>query len=244
MRTLPNNCLFNSTTATGVDKLRNVLLAFARYNLEIGYCQGLNRIAAFSLAVLNLKEEDAFWAVVAVVELLPPDYYSQTMAGAQVDQRVLADIMSDKYPRIMSHFNQFKIDLSLITFNWFLTLFVDNTNINVVLSFWDLFFYEGDKVLFRYALAIFRIHHEELLQVNDGIDVYNFCRGIGDGVLCTPENIKKIAFGELNPFPFEKLAKRREFHLKKVIGELNALNEMRIQYNAHKRSSVLDCDSD
>lgn len=244
MRTLPNNCLFNTTSATGVDKLRNVLLAFSRYNVEIGYCQGLNRIAAFALSVLNLKEEDSFWAVVAIVEILPEDYYSHTMIGAQVDQRVLSDIMSDKYPKIMAHFQQFKIDLSLITFNWFLTLYVDNTNIDVILSFWDSFFYEGDKVLFRYALSIFRIHHDMLLTTRDGIEVYNFCRAIGDSDLSTPENIKKIAFGELNPFPMERVNKRREFHYKKVVGELNQLNEMRAQYNTHKRSSAIDYDSD
>ena len=244
MRTLPNNCLFNTTSATGVDKLRNVLLAFSRYNVEIGYCQGLNRIAAFALTVLNLKEEDSFWAVVAVVEVLPPDYYSQTMVGAQVDQRVLSDIMSDKYPKIMAHFQQFKIDLSLITFNWFLTLYVDNTNIDVILAFWDSFLYEGDKVLFRFALAIFRIHHDMLLTTRDGIEVYNFCRAIGDSDLCTPENIKRIAFGELNPFPMERVSKRREFHYRKVVGELNQLNELRAQYNTHKRSSAIDYDSD
>ena len=243
MRTLPNNCLFNTTTATGVDKLRNVLLAFSRYNLEIGYCQGLNRIAAFALSVLGLKEEDSFWAVVAIVEILPPDYYSQTMIGAQVDQRVLSDIMSDKYPKVMAHFQQFRIDLSLITFNWFLTLYVDNTNIDVVLAFWDSFFYEGDKVLFRFALAIFRIHHDMLLTTRDGIEVYNFCRAIGDSELCTPENIKRVAFGELNPFPMERVTRRREFHYRKVLGELNQLNQMRANYN-RKRSTIIEYDSD
>ena len=242
MRTLPNNCLFNNVTATGVDKLRNVLLAFSLYNIEIGYCQGLNRIAAFALSVLNLKEEDAFWAIVAIVEILPPDYYSQTMIGAQVDQRVLSDIMAEKYPKIMAHFHLFKIDLSLITFNWFLTLFVDNTNIEVVLAFWDSFFYEGDKMLFRFALAIFRIHHDALLMTKDGIEVYNFCRAIGDSDYSTPTNIKRIAFGELNPFPMDKVIRRRDFHYKKVLSELRHLDEMRAQ--CKKRVSTVHYKSD
>ena len=242
MRTLPNNCLFNTVTATGVDKLRNVLLAFSLYNIEIGYCQGLNRIAAFALSILNLKEEDSFWALVAIVEILPPDYYSQTMIGAQVDQRVLSDIMADKYPKIMAHFQQFNIDLSLITFNWFLTLFVDNTNIDVVLAFWDSFFYEGDKVLFRFALAIFRIHHDTLLLTKDGIEVYNFCRAIGDSDLSTPANIKKIAFGELNPFPMDKVVRRRDVHYKKVLAELQHLDELRAQ--CKKRVSIVRYCSD
>ena len=244
LRTLPNNCLFNCAGATGVDKLRNVLLAFSRYNVEIGYCQGLNRIAAFALAVLNLKEEDAFWAVVAISEILPLDYYTQTMVGAQIDQRVLNDMMSDKYPKIMVHFSNLNIDLSLITFNWFLTLYVDNTNTDLVLSFWDSFLYEGDKMLFRFALSIFRVHHDALLATKDGIEIYNFCRQIGESPLSTPENIKRIAFAELNPFPMKKVKEKREFHYKKVIGELNALERMRASYIADKRQSALDIDSE
>jgi hypothetical protein len=43
----------------------------------------MNQIAA--LLLLFMDEEDAFWALSAVVEkILPRDYYSKTMIGAQV----------------------------------------------------------------------------------------------------------------------------------------------------------------
>ena len=112
----------------------------------------------------------------------------------QVDQRVLYDIISEKYPKIISHFTQLNIDLSLITFNWFLTLFVDNTNIPVILSFWDSFLFEGDKVLYRYALAMFRIHQDQLMACVDAIGVYNFCRIIGESEMCNPKNIREVKF--------------------------------------------------
>ncbi len=68
-----------------IPKLRRVLVAFSWHNTLVGYCQGLNRLAAIGL--LFLDEEDAFWCLVAVVEhLLPQDYYNRTLLGSQSDQ--------------------------------------------------------------------------------------------------------------------------------------------------------------
>lgn len=43
LRTLPNNKYYASPSAGGIQKLRNVLMAFSWRNPDIGYCQGLNR---------------------------------------------------------------------------------------------------------------------------------------------------------------------------------------------------------
>ena len=68
-----------------IHKLRRVLVAFSWYDTSIGYCQGLNRLAAITL--LFLEEEDAFWCLVAIVHrLLPRDYYDRSLLGSQADQ--------------------------------------------------------------------------------------------------------------------------------------------------------------
>lgn len=40
--------------------LKRILLAYARWNKAVGYCQGFNVIAALLLDVLDRKEDDAF----------------------------------------------------------------------------------------------------------------------------------------------------------------------------------------
>ena len=68
-----------------INKLRRVLVAFSWYDTTIGYCQGLNRLAA--IALLFLEEEDAFWCLVAIVHChLPRDYYDRSLLGSQADQ--------------------------------------------------------------------------------------------------------------------------------------------------------------
>ena len=59
-------------TSEFVDKMRRVLLAYARRNPEVAYCQGMNFIAA-SLLLFVDDEEEAFWLLSFLVEEVLPD---------------------------------------------------------------------------------------------------------------------------------------------------------------------------
>lgn len=54
--------------------------------------------------------------------------------------------MSEKLPRLHAHFEQHKVDFSLITFNWFLVVFVDSVVSDILFKIWDAFLFEGPKV--------------------------------------------------------------------------------------------------
>ena len=56
-------------SAARTRQLRAVLLAFAQRNPAVGYCQGLNFIAAMLLHVFRGAEEEAFWGLVVIVEV-------------------------------------------------------------------------------------------------------------------------------------------------------------------------------
>ncbi|NXB72958.1 TBD2A protein, partial [Donacobius atricapilla] len=228
-RTLTNNKHFSSPTSQLIPKLRRVLLAFSWHNPAIGYCQGLNRLAAVALLVLE-DEESAFWCLVYIVEnLMPADYYSDTLITSQVDQRVFKDFLSEKLPRLMAHFEQYRIDVSLITFNWFLVAFVDSLVSDILLRVWDAFLYEGTKVIFRYALAIFKYNEEEILRIHDSVEIYQylrfFTRMIMDG-----RKLMNIAFNDLNPFPMKLLRNRRSMHREELEAELCELEQIKAAY--------------
>lgn len=54
--------------------------------------------------------------------------------------------MNEKLPRLHAHFEQHRVDFSLITFNWFLVVFVDSVVSDLLFKIWDSFLYEGPKV--------------------------------------------------------------------------------------------------
>ena len=70
--------------------------------------------------------------------------------GPQADQRVLKDFMAEKMPRLMQHCEEHNVDVSLITFNWFLVAFVESLPSDILLRVWDAFLFEGTKVRRRY----------------------------------------------------------------------------------------------
>lgn len=59
---------------------------------------------------------------------------------------MLKDFLSEKLPRISAHFASQGVDVSLVTFNWFLVVFVESLPSDILLPLWDAFLYEGTKV--------------------------------------------------------------------------------------------------
>lgn len=86
----------------------------------------MNFIAAMLLIVFMMDEEEAFWMLVVIVEqLLPREYYTNTMLASQVDQKVFVALIEDKLPPIHRHMVQHKLSLPLISTQWFLCIFVN-----------------------------------------------------------------------------------------------------------------------
>jgi len=85
-RTLTDNIFFRK--GPGVSKLKQVLVAYSRRNPEVGYCQGMNMIAA-SLLLIMPSEEDAFWVLCSIVErILPKTYFEPNLLASRADQEV------------------------------------------------------------------------------------------------------------------------------------------------------------
>ena len=68
-RTAIGNEFFKLDPATGKNPLYNVLNAYAQYDPEINYCQGMNFLVALLLKHLE-DEEDAFYCLVHIMEEL------------------------------------------------------------------------------------------------------------------------------------------------------------------------------
>lgn len=236
LRTLPNNRYYECYESSGIPRLKNILLAFSVHNPTVGYCQGLNRLAAVLL--LFLDEEESFWGLVAIIERLMPDrYYDHTLIAAHADQRVLKEIIAEKLPNLSDHFVELAFDVSLFTFNWFLAIFIDNIPVETYLRIWDSFLYEGSKILFRYTVAILKFCEEMILSKTDSADLHASMRLLGDS-LTDVNRISQMAFSGLNPFPMRMITVKRHCHLQKLKVELEELEKLREQFQSSYSSQL------
>ncbi|KAE9288467.1 hypothetical protein PF001_g20502 [Phytophthora fragariae] len=161
--------------------MRRILVAYSFYNPGLGYCQGLNYIVARSLQ--HLSEEESFYLLIAIVRLVPDDYYT-SMLGLVVDQHVFADLVRLQYPEISEHLTDLGgsgMELSLACTEWFLTLFASPCERDVTFEIWDAIFLQGDEVLFRVALALLQQAKTELLACNAYGDMLKHLNELGRG---------------------------------------------------------------
>uniref|UniRef100_A0A914Y8S2 Rab-GAP TBC domain-containing protein n=1 Tax=Panagrolaimus superbus TaxID=310955 RepID=A0A914Y8S2_9BILA len=209
LRTLPTNIHFINADSEKMNQLKRVLYSFRFHNKTVGYCQGMNRIVA--VALLYLKEDDAFWFLVAVVEYLqPPEYYTPTLKGAVIDQKVLTDIVQEKVPKVWNHLKQLGVDLSIFTLPWFLTIFVDSVNQNLYLHIFDVFLLEGNKVIFRFAIALLKIIEPKLLECHT-IGAIQSCLSNLSDLKLEAKELAKVAFG-IHSFSIKTIESRRQMY--------------------------------
>jgi hypothetical protein len=173
-RTLTDNIFFR--TGPGVQKLKEVLLAYSRRNPEVGYCQGMNLITACLLLILP-TEEDAFWVLATMIEnILPQNYYDANLLTSRADQFVLREYVQELLPRLSTHLNELDIELEALTFQWFLSVFTDCLSAEALFRVWDvvLCMHDGSTFLFQVALALLKLNEKALLQCDTPAGVYHY----------------------------------------------------------------------
>jgi len=165
-RTYPDNVFFQNMDEGHTGSLFNVLVAFAHHNKQVGYCQGLNYIAGLLLLVVK-DEEVTFWLLTKLVKDIVPEYYTKDMRGLLLDIEAFGELVKIKMPEIAAHVDRVGITWPLIVTKWFICLYAEVLPIETILRVWDCLFYEGNKILFRVALTLLKIHREKILAAPD-----------------------------------------------------------------------------
>ena len=152
-------------TEEGIQRLRNVLTAYSWKNPDVGYCQAMNIVCAALL--IYLTEEQAFWCLCNICDIYVPGYYSKTMYGTLLDQRVFESFVEEKMPVLWEYIVDHNIQLSIVSLPWFLSLFYTSIPLEYAIRIMDIFFMNGAKTLFQVAMAVLKINAEDILQADD-----------------------------------------------------------------------------
>lgn len=162
-RSLPEYPGFQSEE--GIGRLRRVLTAYSWVNADVGYCQAMNIVVAALL--IYMSEAQAFFLLSALCDRLVPGYYSTTMYGTLLDQKVFESLVEKTMPVLWDHLVKSDVQLSVVSLPWFLSLYINSMPLVFAFRVLDVFFVEGPKVLFQVGLAILRINGEDLLDSTD-----------------------------------------------------------------------------
>lgn len=144
-----------ATAKGGQAMLRRVLRAYSVYDPDVGYCQGMNFIAAMFITFMS--EEEAFWLLVAVMNDPPcrmRGLFGEGMSGAHKVLHVAERLIQQFLPRLAQHLEQENVHITMFATQWLLTLYTSSFPFGLVARVWDCFLAEGWKIVYRVMLAL------------------------------------------------------------------------------------------
>ncbi|KAL8137407.1 hypothetical protein V2J09_003408 [Rumex salicifolius] len=166
-RTFPSHVFFQQRHGPGQRSLYNVLKAYSVFDREVGYVQGMGFVAG--LLLLYMSEEDAFWLLVALLKgAIHSPMEGLYLAGLPLVQQYLFQfdrLVKEHLPKLGEHFTEEMINPSMYASQWFITVFSYSFPFHLALRIWDVFLYEGVKVIFRVGLALLKSCHDDLVKL-------------------------------------------------------------------------------
>jgi len=154
-RTFSKHQFFVDNCALGQLELFRVLRAYAAYDSEVAYCQGMGFLAA--VIVCYIPSEDAFWLLVAVLQHREYDMRQLFRPGMPKFRPVMqrfSKMLEQTVPRVYNHFSRLGVEPGMYASQWFMTLYAYNFPLDFVVRVWDIFFAEGWSIIYRVALTL------------------------------------------------------------------------------------------
>ncbi|XP_074759041.1 TBC1 domain family member 30 isoform X4 [Athene noctua] len=207
--------------------LKRVLLAYARWNKSVGYCQGFNILAALILEVMEGNEGDALKIMIYLIDkVLPDSYFVNNLRALSVDMAVFRDLLRLKLPELSQHLDTLQRAANresgggyeppltnVFTMQWFLTLFATCLPNHTVLKIWDSVFFEGSEIILRVALAIWAKLGEQIECCETADEFYSTMgkltqEMLEDSLIDSNELMQTVY--TMAQFPFPQLAELRE----------------------------------
>lgn len=139
--------------------LRRVLRAFAGLMPDIGYCQGLNNIAA-SFLTLGFDERTTLAGIHGLLTRCCPNYHTPGLAGFRSDAALLNSLMRNVLDAdALSRFEALNVPLEALAAQHFLALSSCNDwPLSATAQLWDNLLLNGQPALFASFVAMLKLY--------------------------------------------------------------------------------------
>ncbi|ORZ25044.1 rab-GTPase-TBC domain-domain-containing protein [Absidia repens] len=163
-RTMHGHIMFRQRYGSGQCALFNVLRAFAGYDEEVGYCQGMANVVAMLL--MYCEDEKAFLLLVHMFErdnlhdLFIPGFPA-LMESFYIQEKLLLCLA----PSLANHLSRIGLTSDMFATRWYITLFTGGVvRYQTLLRIWDLYFLNGFDIFYCTAVALLMNQKDNLLK--------------------------------------------------------------------------------
>ena len=135
------------------NSLIRVLFSLVKRNGRVAYCQGMNFIAELLFVQLGFDEEETFWMMSYLPEILGESYHTNLvwlMADVGVFGMMFRLARGDEARAL----EKLGVDLPLLAFPWFVTLFSKLRDVPLRSQIFESFLMTGPAALVQAAVAV------------------------------------------------------------------------------------------
>ena len=162
-RTFPKNIIFNSKLGEGQRTLFRILMCFSSYNKSTGYVQGMGFLTALFLSYMD--EENSFWMLYCIFSKYNlEEVYTKDFPGLRKRLYIFLKLVEKFMPKIYEKLINKKIYPTMYASQWFVTCYTNCLPFDVVVRVFDCYLLEGEKILYRVALALFKLKEIEIIK--------------------------------------------------------------------------------
>ena len=162
-RTIPENLSFQYGKEN-YNKLYHLLTAYANYNKNIGYAQGLNFLAANCIFIFD-KEVDEFLFLDALIQKFNLEYIIGVTNNLNIKLDHISKCLNKYIPKIKDYFGKMNLNYEFFIAGWVLTLFSNSMNNRYLFYIWDYMIIFGWDYFNCFAIAVLKRYENEILLV-------------------------------------------------------------------------------
>ena len=180
-RTFPKHYLFMEKLGEGQRALFRVLTCYSKYNKTTGYVQGMGFSSALFLTYMN--EENSFWMLHSLMKNYGMEgFFMKGFPELRKTLYVFLNLLKKCLPKCFNLLKKYQVYPTMFASQWFITFYSCVFDFNILVRIFDCIFLEGFKIIYRIALAIFKINQDELLKKQSFENIMDFLKDFSKNI--------------------------------------------------------------
>ncbi|CAD8197354.1 unnamed protein product [Paramecium pentaurelia] len=177
-----------------IQSLKKILIAYANYDPELGYTQGMNIIAANLLICYDLqyndhqflenveifdptRDEIVFYIFIYVmIELKWRQVFMPGFPGLIRLMKTLNLKFMSELPQLYKHFQEVGVDFNICFQYQYFTLLMYGNSWKISRMIFDVFLFEGEEIIHTFIIGMLKCCEDSLLKLYTFEEILKFCK--------------------------------------------------------------------
>ena len=147
------------------NKLYHILYAYANFNEKIGYAQGLNFLAGYSIYLFD-KEEECFIFVDGLIQKFKLEDFLGVNNNLKFKIEIIDSHLKLNCQTVYNYLKEIHLSHEFFTINWVITLFANSMDKNELFFLWDCLIIFGWKFFYYFIVSILKKYENKILDTD------------------------------------------------------------------------------